>query len=151
MRARFIATICVLAIAVFADGATALPMTTISVDAGKSAHAFKVEVAGDHASQEKGLMYRKKMAPDVGMIFDFHQDVMTSFWMKNTILPLDIIFIRSDGTISSIAADAVPMSETPIPSSEPVRAVLELNAGRSAALGIVPGAKVHAAIFGTAR
>ena len=147
MRARFITAPIVLAFALVASAATALPVTTITVDAGKSRHAFKVEIAGDHASQEKGLMYRKTMAPDAGMIFDFHQDVMTSFWMKNTTLPLDIIFIRADGTISSIAADAVPMSETPIPSSEPVRAVLELNAGRSAALGIVPGARVHSAIF----
>jgi hypothetical protein len=151
MRARFAATLWLLVFVPLANSAHALPVTRISVDTSKGPSVFKVEVAGDHASQEKGLMYRKKMAANAGMIFDFHQDVMTSFWMKNTILPLDIIFIRSDGTISSIAADAVPMSETPIPSSEPVRAVLELNAGRAAAMGIIPGAKVHAAIFGNAR
>jgi uncharacterized membrane protein (UPF0127 family) len=71
--------------------------------------------------------------------------------MKNTVLPLDIVFIRSDGAISSIAANAVPYSLAPIPSSEPVRAVLELNAGRAKALGLEPGSKVHSAIFGNGR
>ncbi|HVU20610.1 MAG TPA: DUF192 domain-containing protein [Rhizomicrobium sp.] len=151
MHVRCFTLICILAWVLSLNGATALPVTTISVDTARGPHAFKVEVAADRASQQKGLMYRKKMGPDAGMIFDFHQDVMTSFWMKNTFLPLDIIFIRSDGTISSIAADAVPLSETPIPCSEPVRAVLELNAGRAATLGIVPGAKVRAPILGTSR
>jgi uncharacterized membrane protein (UPF0127 family) len=108
-------------------------------------------MASDNASQEKGLMFRKTMAPNAGMLFDFHKPQPVTFWMKNTILPLDIIFIRDDGTISSIAGNAVPYSEAPIPSSEPVRAVLELNAGRAKALGIEPGDKVHAAIFPTGR
>lgn len=149
MRAPF-AAFAIFAVAA-ASTAQALPMATISVDTPKGLHRFKVEVAADNASQEKGLMFRKTMASDAGMIFDFHTTVMTSFWMKNTILPLDIIFIRSDGTISSIAANAVPMSQTPIPSSEPIRAVLELNAGRAQALGIIPGDKVHSTIFGNAR
>ncbi len=96
-------------------------------------------------------MFRKTMAADAGMLFDFHQDAMLTFWMKDTVLPLDIIFIRRDGTISSIAGNAVPFSESPIPSSEPVRAVLELNAGRAKALGIEPGDKVHGAIFDKGR
>jgi uncharacterized membrane protein (UPF0127 family) len=139
------------ALFIAAGPALALPVENITVDTAKGHTVFKVEIAADHASQEKGLMYRKKMAANAGMIFDFDQDVMTSFWMKNTILPLDIIFIRSDGVVSSVAANAVPMSETPIPSSEPVRAVLELNAGRAAQIGMKPGDKVHAAIFDKAR
>jgi uncharacterized protein len=131
--------------------AAALPVATITVDGAKGPAKFRVEIAGDNASQEKGLMFRKTMAANAGMLFDFHTTVMTSFWMKNTILPLDIIFVRSDGRISSIAADAVPYSEASIPSSEPVRAVLEINAGRARALGIVPGSIVHAAIFNNAR
>ncbi|HTT99233.1 MAG TPA: DUF192 domain-containing protein [Rhizomicrobium sp.] len=134
-----------------AGPAVALPVEKITVDTARGHTAFKVEIASDHASQEKGLMFRKKMAANAGMLFDFHTTVMTSFWMKNTILPLDIIFIRTDGTVSSIAANAVPMSETPIPASEPVQAVLELNAGRAAQIGLAPGDKVHSAIFKTGR
>jgi uncharacterized membrane protein (UPF0127 family) len=131
--------------------AHSLPTASISVDTHRGRAQFAVEIAGDHASQEKGLMYRKSMAQNAGMLFDFHDDVMTSFWMKNTPLPLDILFIRSDGTISSIAANAVPYSEASIPSSEPVRAVLEINGGRAKALGIEPGDTVHAGIFHNAR
>jgi uncharacterized protein len=132
---------------VLGTAAFALPSTSIAVHTAKGATTFKVELANDHASQEKGLMFRKTMAPNAGMLFDFHTTVMTTFWMKNTILPLDIIFIRSDGTISSIAGNAVPYSEAPIPSSEPIRAVLEINGGRAKALGIEPGDKVSGSIF----
>lgn len=125
-----------------------LPVTTIVIDAGHGPVKFQAEVAADPESQEKGLMFRKSMAPDAGMLFDFHMPDMQTFWMKNTVIPLDMIFIRADGTISSIAPDAVPYSETPIPSYEPVRAVLEINGGRAAQLGILPGDHVHAAIFG---
>ena len=151
MRLTFAAFFAVLLIAGPACAAAALPVTTITVDGAKGSNPFKVEVAGDSASQEKGLMYRKTLAPNAGMLFDFHTTVMTSFWMKNTVLPLDIIFVRSDGTISSIAANAVPFSEAAIPSSEPIRAVLEINAGRARQLGIEPGDKVHAAIFKNGR
>ena len=137
-----------------AQGASAqdspLPLTTVVVDTDHGPHAFRVEVAGDEASQAKGLMFRRQMAPDAGMLFDFHHPQMTIFWMKNTILPLDMIFIRQDGTISSIAPNAVPYSTTSIPSAEPVRAVLEINGGRAAQLGIEPDQKVHNAIFGNA-
>jgi uncharacterized membrane protein (UPF0127 family) len=126
-----------------------LPVTSVTIDSDHGAVAFKVEIAADSQSQEYGLMNRKAMAPDAGMLFDFHRSECQVFWMKDTILSLDIIFIRADGTISSIAANAVPYSTTQIPSMEPVRAVLELNGGRSAALGIVPGQKVHGAIFNT--
>jgi uncharacterized membrane protein (UPF0127 family) len=137
-----------LALAVASGGAAAaLPTTTISIATARGAMPFKVEIANDHASQEKGLMFRKTMAANAGMLFDFHTTVMTTFWMKNTVLPLDIIFIRSDGTISSIAGNAVPFSEAPIPSSEPIRAVLEINGGRAKTLGIEPGDKVRGAIF----
>ena len=127
--------------------ATPLPHATLTIDTAHGPVQFDVEVAGDGASQERGLMFRTKLAPDAGMLFDFHQPVMTDFWMKNTILPLDIIFIRANGTISTVHADAVPYSLATIPAAEPVRAVLEINGGRAKALGIVPGARVHEAIF----
>ncbi len=134
-----------------AGSAQSLPAQMITIDSDRGPVHFRVEIAGDHDSQERGLMYRKSMPPDAGMLFDFHGLVETSFWMKNTYIPLDIVFIRADGTISSIAPMATPLSETPIPSGEPVRAVLEINGGRAAQLGIEPGAKVHAAIFGNGR
>jgi uncharacterized protein len=127
-----------------------LPVTTIVIDTDHGPHTFRVEIAADHPSQEKGLMFRKQMAPDDGMLFEFPRPEMEYFWMKNTALPLDIIFIRANGTISSIAPNAVPYSTTTIPSIEPVRAVLELNGGRAAQLGIQPDAVVHHAFFGTA-
>jgi uncharacterized membrane protein (UPF0127 family) len=151
MRIAFVGLILFSLAGAMASEAAALSVTTIAVDTAKGRHAFKVEVASDDASQEKGLMYRKSLAADAGMLFDFHQEVMTTFWMKNTVLPLDIIFIRTDGTISSIAANAVPYSLAPIPSSEPIRAVLEINAGRARALGIGPGDTVRAAMFHNGR
>ncbi len=124
-----------------------LPVTTVVIDTDRGPYTFHVEVAADGPSQERGLMFRKQMAPDAGMLFDFHRPTFVTFWMKNTILPLDMLFIRQDGTVSSIAPNAVPYSLTSIPSAEPIRAVLEINAGRAAALGIEPDQKVHNAIF----
>jgi uncharacterized membrane protein (UPF0127 family) len=127
-----------------------LPVAFVVIDTDHGPHTFRVEIAADTASQEKGLMFRKQMAPDAGMLFEFPRSQMEFFWMKNTILPLDLIFIRANGTISSIAPNAVPYSTTTIPSVEPVRAVLELNGGRAAQLGIEPDQVVHNVFFGNA-
>jgi hypothetical protein len=124
-----------------------LARETIVIDTKNGPAKFKVEIAADPASQEHGLMFRKSMALDAGMLFDFHTPQFVNFWMKNTILPLDMLFVRQDGTISSIAADAVPYSLDIISSQEPVRVVIELKAGRAYYLGIEPGDRVHAAIF----
>jgi|SRR5580693_5684830 uncharacterized membrane protein (UPF0127 family) len=124
-----------------------LPVTGLTIDSDHGPAKFMVEVAADPQSQEYGLMNRKALAPNAGMLFDFHKPQCEAFWMKDTILSLDIIFIRDDGSISSIAANAVPFSTTTIISVEPVRAVLELNGGRAAALDINPGDKVHGTIF----
>ena len=125
-----------------------LPVTTVVIDSAHGPVKFRAEVAADPDSQEKGLMFRKSLAPDAGMLFDFHKPEFQTFWMKSTLIPLDMIFIRPDGTISSIAPNATPQTETPIPSYEPVRAVLEINGGCAAKLGILPGDHVHASIFG---
>jgi hypothetical protein len=127
-----------------------LPHSMLVIDTANGPVTFNVEVASDSQSQEYGLMFRKSLAPKAGMLFDFHTAVETSFWMKNTLIPLDMIFIGMDGTISSVAPDAVPLSTTPIPAAEPVRAVLEIGGGRAAQFGIYPGEKVHNAIFATA-
>jgi uncharacterized membrane protein (UPF0127 family) len=127
-----------------------LPHTILVIDTAAGEVKFDVEVAADWRSQEYGLMNRKFLPRHTGMIFDFGSPSMTSFWMKNTLIPLDMIFIREDGTVSSVAPDAVPMSLTSIPSTEPVRAVQEIGGGEAAKFGIYPGQKVHNAIFGNA-
>jgi uncharacterized protein len=126
---------------------TGLPVETITVDTKSGPHTFKVEVAADDQSRETGLMFRKTMAPDAGMLFDFHEPQEVSFWMENTILPLDMLFVRADGTIARVAENAVPYSRATIPSGEPVQVVIELNAGRAHALGIAEGEHVRAPQF----
>ena len=122
----------------------ALPTETITIDTKAGPHAFTVEVAADDESRERGLMYRTAMAPDAGMLFDFRTPQLESFWMENTVLPLDMLFVRADGTIARVKSNATPYSRENIPSGEPVKVVIELNGGRAAALGIVEGARVHA-------
>jgi uncharacterized membrane protein (UPF0127 family) len=114
---------------------------TITTAAGK-VHRFIVEVARTEAQQAQGLMNRQTLAPDRGMIFPYATPTMAAFWMKNTLIPLDMIFVRADGTIARIEANTVPLSLDPVPAGEPVGAVLELAGGRSAELGIAAGDKV---------
>ena len=150
---RWVTILCAAMWAVAAAASQAdhpLPRSSVTIDTPRGAVRFTVEIAADDASRMKGLMFRKEMAPDSGMLFEFPDDHFRSFWMKNTILPLDMLFIRADGTISSIVENAKPFSEDIITSREPVRAVLEINGGRSAALGIKAGEKVHGAVFGPA-
>src|SRR5262249_50052688 len=124
-----------------------LPHSPVTIETPKGTVHLVVEVAADDTSRLRGLMYRKYLAPDAGMLFDFHNDDFRSFWMKNTVLPLDMVFIRADGTISSIAPNTRRYWEKVVSSEEPVRAVLEINAGRAAALDIRAGEKVHNAAF----
>ena len=108
---------------------------------------FQVEVAADDAARARGLMYRKSLAPDRGMLFDFHTPRPVAFWMRNTYVSLDMIFIRADGRILSIARNTTPLSEEGVPSGGPVRAVLELVGGRAAEIGALPGDRVRHRIF----
>ncbi len=119
-----------------------LPVIDLKVSSGRRSHAFRVEVASTPRQQARGLMFRTTMGPDEGMLFTMDPPRDAAFWMKNTVMSLDIIYIGVDGRISNIAANTTPYSEAPIPSVGPVKAVLELNAGRAAQLGIVPGHRV---------
>ncbi len=114
----------------------------ITTTAGKT-HRFTVEVARTEAQQAQGLMNRESLAPDRGMIFPYDPPVAASFWMKNTLIPLDMIFVRADGTIARIEANTVPLSLDPVAAGELVASVLELAGGRSAELGITADAKVE--------
>jgi len=109
---------------------------------GGKPHALTVEVAASEEEQQRGLMFRESMPADSGMLFPYDPPKAVAFWMHNTVLPLDIIYIGPGRKVVNIAADAVPYSDEPLPSDGPVSAVLELNAGRAAQLGIVPGAAV---------
>lgn len=108
----------------------------------KASHRFDVEVAITPAQQEQGLMFRKSLDPGKGMLFPMDPPRIASFWMKNTLIPLDMLFVRTDGTIAFIGADAEPYSKVPVSAGIPVAAVLELAGGRAAALGIAEGDRV---------
>ena len=124
-----------------AAGLEQMPLTITTAN-GKT-HRFTVEVARTPEQQAQGLMNRESLGPDRGMIFPYDPPVAASFWMKNTLIPLDMIFIRADGIIARIEANTVPLSLDPVAAGEPVAAVLELAGGRSAELGIGEGAKVE--------
>ena len=122
--------------------ASALDVIPLTIASGDRTHAFRVEVARSGEEQARGLMFRRSLAPDRGMLFPFWPPRPASFWMKNTLIPLDMIFIRADGTIARIAANTVPHSLESVGVSEPVAAVLEIAGGRSAQLGIREGDRV---------
>jgi len=111
------------------------------------AHEFQVEIAADDATRERGLMNRRYMVADHGMLFEFDREAPVSFWMKNTYIPLDMIFISRAGVVTNIVADAEPLSERVIPSGPPCAAVLELNGGAAAAIGLNVGDKVRHPFF----
>ncbi len=100
---------------------------------------FQIELALTPEQQEHGLMFRKEVKPYEGMLFDFGATRPVTFWMKNTLVSLDMLFITADGHIARIAANAVPLSEDTIDSGSPVKAVLEIAGGSALLLGIKPG------------
>jgi uncharacterized membrane protein (UPF0127 family) len=135
------------AAAAFMPSAYAATIEPLSIDTKSGPVAFKVEMALTSDERAKGLMYRTELAPDAGMLFDFRTDQQVYMWMKNTYLPLDMVFIRSDGRIASIAANTTPLSTETISSGGPVRAVLELPAGTAKARGITVGDRVRHHLF----
>ena len=124
--------------------------SSLAIETGGRELTFEVDMATNDAERSHGLMFRKSLGPYEGMLFDFHQEQPVSFWMKNTLIPLDMIFIAADGTIRHIHSNAVPLSTDTIPSKFPVRGVLEINGGSAKLLGLKPGDKVKHAIFGNA-
>jgi uncharacterized membrane protein (UPF0127 family) len=137
-----------LALAAWSGAASAQslePLTIATQSGGR--HGFQVEVARTPDQRSQGLMFRRSMPQDQGMLFDFQRVEPVAMWMQNTYLPLDMLFIRADGTIARIAANAEPLSTRTIPSGEPVLSVLELNGGATARLGIRPGDRVEHPLF----
>lgn len=117
----------------------------IEIASKNGTHTFMVELAANDADRARGLMFRKELPEGRGMLFDFKQEQETGFWMRNTYIPLDMIFIRADGTIRRIAANTEPLSERTVSSGGPVRYVLEVIGGTARKLGIEPGDKVTGA------
>jgi uncharacterized protein len=137
-------------------GFVTLPVASVSQAAGddtikivskSGTHTFSVELATNELERAKGLMFRKELPNGYGMLFDFHTEQPTQFWMHNTYIPLDMIFIKADGHILRIAENAKPQSDDLIPSGGPVRAVLEVIGGTARKLGIAPGDTVTGSIF----
>ena len=126
-------------------GAAALEKLTIATASGQK--SFDVEVMRTEAEREKGLMFRNYLPADRGMLFDFGAEREVFMWMKDTPLPLDMVFIRKNGSIARIAANTEPYSRTVLSSGEPVIGVLEINAGVSEKLGIRAGDKVIHPLF----
>ena len=139
-----------LSAAAIAAAANADPMdvTPLSITSEETVHTFSVEVADDSDEISFGLMERESMDPDKGMLFDFNPPREPAMYMKNTLIPLDMLFIAEDGTIEMIARNTVPGSLRTISPGVPVRAVLELNGGQAANLGIQPGDSVQHPLFG---
>ncbi len=125
----------------------AFPTSELTIESGAKRHRFKIEFADTNERRALGLMYRTAMPADAGMLFDFKVDQPVAMWMRNTRIPLDMLFITRDGRILNIAQRAVPFTEISIPSDGPVRAVLELNGGTVERLGIKPGDRVIHPMF----
>jgi len=131
----------------FAAPALADPLETLSISTQTGDHVFSVEIASTPTTRERGLMDRRFMPQDRGMLFEFERDGPVAFWMKNTYIPLDMVFIARNGAVTRIVDRAEPLSEMAIPSGGPCAAVLELNGGVAAQIGLTVGDKVRHAFF----
>ncbi|GAU84809.1 DUF192 domain-containing protein [Bosea sp. BIWAKO-01] len=129
------------------QAAPATGLETLAIVGSGQRHVFQVEVMRTPDQRARGLMHRNYMPPDRGMLFDFGRVEPVAMWMQNTFIPLDMLFIRADGTVVRIAAQTEPLSTRTIPSGEPVLSVLEINGGIAAKLGIKPGDKVEHPLF----
>ena len=119
------------------------PESTLEIETQSGTrHTFRIELAETDPLRQRGLMFRNEMAPDAGMLFTYKRDRVISMWMANTYLPLDMLFIESDGRISRIAESTIPLSRESISSRKRARGVLELNAGTVRQLGLSVGDRV---------
>ena len=123
------------------------PLETVRARTDRGVQTFQVEIADSPREREYGLMCRRALAPDRGMLFIFPAATPQAFWMRNTLIALDIIYIGPDGRVVSITRNARPLDESPLPSSGPASAVLELAAGRAAQIGLLPGDRLFHRIF----
>jgi uncharacterized membrane protein (UPF0127 family) len=130
-----------------APASIAFEESSLTIDAAHDSFEFQVELAVSPEQRSRGLMFRESLDEDRGMLFDFGRPQVASMWMRNTYVPLDMLFIDAEGRITQIAPNTQPLSDTVVASREPVRAVLELRGGVSAKLGIEPGDRVIHPMF----
>jgi uncharacterized protein len=151
IRVRLWAALSLVVLIAFAAGGAARVdgLEALQIVTATGTHNFQVEIARDDASRARGLMDRRFMPADHGMLFEFEREEPEAFWMKDTYIPLDMIFISRVGVVTNIAANAEPLSERAIPSGPPCMAVLELNGGAAARIGLKVGDKVRHPFFGS--
>lgn len=133
-----------------ATSADPMLITPLTIVSGETSHDFTVEVADDPEETALGLMFRETLDEDKGMLFDFGVPRVPSMFMKNTLIPLDMLFVDTEGEIIMIARNTVPGSLRTISPPVPVKGVLEINGGQAAALGISPGDRIEHPVFGDA-
>ena len=126
----------------------AFDIVELVIETADARHRFTVELADSPRRRERGLMFRTELAADRGMLFDYVTSQPVAMWMKNTLIPLDMLFVDKGGIIRRIESWTTPLSLAPIVSGGPVRAVIELRGGIARQLGIEPGDRVLHAIFG---
>ena len=146
-RRRLFAAAAFFCIAVFTLPAGSADQTTLEIVTKTGVHVFSVELAVNDADRAKGLMFRKDLPEGRGMLFDFQREQDVSMWMRNTLIPLDMIFITADGRIRRIAENTEPLSERTISSGGPVRGVFEVIGGTAKKLGIAAGDRIAHPIF----
>ena len=123
------------------------PSDHMLVTTATGKHTFTLEIAKTNEERAKGLMFRKSMPQDHGMLFIFHDARPISMWMKNTLISLDMIFVSGEGMVTSIIQHTTPLSEEIITSDQPAQAVIEVNAGVAQKIGLAPGDKIHHPLF----
>jgi uncharacterized protein len=144
---RLWAALSLVVIVAFAGAARSDGLEALQIVTATGTHDFQVEIARDEASRARGLMDRRFMPANHGMLFEFDREAPEAFWMKDTYIPLDMIFISRAGVVTNIAANAEPLSERAIPSGPPCMAVLELNGGAAARIGLKVGDRVRHPFF----
>ena len=150
LAAAFIAaTIALSGLSACAEDAppAALPTETLIIETSRGSHVFSVELANTDETRQRGLMFREELALDAGMLFDFETPRIITMWMRNTPLPLDMIFISETGRVVHVAENTVPFSEAIVSSRYPALSVLEVNAGTAERIGIRTGDRVLHPLF----
>ena len=133
-----------------AKGLTTFDLSIIQIQTKLGKFEFNVELAITERQQAQGLMYRRHLSPNAGMLFDYKVPKLITMWMKNTFIPLDMIFIDSDGQVIKIVERTIPLSKSVITSDKKARAVLEVNSGTASKLGLRLGDSIKHKIFGNA-